>query len=96
MIEKLIDEVVQYPTDDKKNEFLKVLNQLEYSLLEDAENLPFKSREYFDKRTEAFSVRSKYAKIMLARWIEKNNTTQGCPLKYEDTLNIPFRSIKKP
>lgn len=96
MIEKLIDDVVSNPTDDKKNEFLNCIQQLEYSLLVDAESLPFKSREYFDKRTEAFSVRGKYAKIILKKWIAKFNSTEGCPLKYEDTLNIPFRSIKKP
>lgn len=96
MIENLIETVINDPTDQNKNTFLRKLNELEYSLLQQAETFPYKSSEYFNKRAEAFSVRGKYAKMLLAQWVNKFNSTEGCPLKYEDTLNIPFRSIKSP
>ena len=45
-------------------------------------------------RTQAFSVRPECAKMLLGKWVAKFGSTDGCPLKYEDTLNIPFRQIK--
>jgi hypothetical protein len=92
---EMIDHLVETPTEENKNEFLKSLYDLEYSILEKAESLPKKSQEYFNTRAEAFSIRSKYAKILLAKWVSKFSSTEGCPLKYEDTLNIPFRQIKR-
>lgn len=93
---EMIDFLVENPTEDNKNSFLFSLMQLEYSTLEEAETYPKKSREYFQTRTEAFSIRPEYAKILLCKWVSKYGSTEGCPLKYEDTLNIPFRQIKKP
>lgn len=96
MIEELIDLVVNSPTEENKKQFEIELNALEYSLLIEAENLPNKSQEYFDSRRKAFSVRPEYAKIMLNKWVSKYKSTDGCPVKYEMTLNIPFRQIKEP
>ncbi|MEN9301765.1 MAG: hypothetical protein RL264_194 [Bacteroidota bacterium] len=96
MIEELIDLVVNDPTENNKNQFEVQLNSLEYSLLVEAENFPKKSQEYFDCRRKAFSVRPEYAKIMLNKWVSKYKSTNGCPVNYEMTLNIPFRQIKKP
>jgi hypothetical protein len=95
MIETIIDLVVENPTEENKNQYEQTVNLLEYSLIQEAELLPYKSQEYFDKRTEAFSVRSKCAKMMLTKWVSKFGSTDGCPVKYESTLNIPFRQIKK-
>ena len=96
MIEELIDLVVEHPTEANKKEFEAQLNLLEYSLLVESENFPKKSQEYFNARTKAFSVRPTYAKIMLNKWVSKYKSTDGCPVKYEMTLNIPFRQIKEP
>lgn len=96
MIEQIIDQVIENPTEENKQIFLKELNLLEYSLLVEAETHPKKTTEYFRTRTKAFSVRPEYAKVILKKWTEKFKTTEGCPLKYEDTLNIPFRQIKLP
>jgi hypothetical protein len=95
MIEQIIDQVIQDPTENNKELFLTELNKLEHSLLLEAENYNNKSTEYFKTRTKAFSIRPQYAKMILNKWVAKFKTTQGCPLKYEDTLNIPFRQIKK-
>lgn len=92
----MIDFLVENPTEDNKTSFLFSLMQLEYSKLEEAETHPKKSRQYFQARTEAFSVRPEYARILVGKWVSKYGSTEGCPLKYEDTLNIPFRQIKKP
>jgi len=92
----MIDLLVENPTEDNKTGFLFSLMQLEYSTLEEAETHPKKSKEYFQTKTKAFSIRSEYAKILLCKWVSKYGSTEGCPLKYEDTLNIPFRQIKKP
>lgn len=94
MIEKLIDLVVTNPTEKNKLEFEKAINLLENSLIEEAQFLPPKSQEYFNKRTEAFNVRLTYSKLMLNKWVSKYGSTNGCPVKYESTLNIPFRQIK--
>lgn len=92
----MIDLLVDSPTEENKKAFLFSLMQLEHSTIEKAEKYPKKSREYFQTRTEAFSIRPEYAKMLLRKWVSKYGSTEGCPLKYEDTLNIPFRQIKKP
>lgn len=94
MIDTLIDLVVNEPTEKNKLEFENAINLLEHSLIREAELLPHKSQEYFNKRTEAFSVRPEYSKMMLNKWVSKYGSTDGCPVKYEATLNIPFRQIK--
>lgn len=93
---EMIDHLVENPTDENKTSFLYSLSQLEYSTLEEAESYPKKSREYFQTRTEAFAIRPECARMLLRKWVSKYGSTEGCPLKYEDTLNIPFRQIKKP
>jgi hypothetical protein len=91
---ELIDLVIENPTEENKNTFLTSLNELEYSILASAEDFPKKSPEYFQIRTQAFSIRPEYARMLLRKWVAKFGSTDGCPLKYEDTLNIPFRQIK--
>lgn len=92
----MIDYLVENPTEKNKINFLYSISLLEYSALEEAETYPKKSREYFQTRTKAFSIRPECAKMLLRKWVAKYGSTEGCPLKYEDTLNIPFRQIKKP
>lgn len=96
MIECTIEDLILDPSEENKIKFEKELNILEYETLKEAESFPKKSREYFEKRTEAFSIRSKYAKMILTKWVSKFGSTQGCPATYEMTLNIPFQQIKKP
>ena len=91
---ELIDLVVENPTEENKNTFLASLNALEHSTLALAEDFPKKSQEYFQMRTQAFSIRPECAKMLLRKWVAKFGSTNECPLKYEDTLNIPFRQIK--
>lgn len=95
-MEEQIRNLIQKPTEENKEYFLKQLNQMEYQLLLDAENFPFKSQEYFNKRAEAFALRGKVAAKLLQAWVPVYGSTEGCPLKYADTLNIPFRSIGVP
>jgi hypothetical protein len=92
---ELIDLVVENPTEENKQTFLASLSALEHSTLAAAEELPRKTPEYFQMRTQAFSVRPECAKMLLGKWVAKFGSTDGCPLKYEDTLNIPFRQIKQ-
>lgn len=96
MIENLIDNLLQDPTENNKENYLTFVNEKEYSLLEEAEKLPFKSREYFEKRTEAFAYRRECAKMLLTKWVSVYGSTEGCVVSYADTLNIPFQQIKKP
>jgi hypothetical protein len=91
---EMIDLVVENPTKENKQTFLASLSALEQSTLAAAEELPRKSQEYFKMRTQAFSIRSECARMLLRKWVAKFGSTDGCPLKYEDTLNIPFRQIK--
>jgi hypothetical protein len=95
-IEKLIDDLVKHPTDEHKETYLKFVNEMEYSLLQDAETLPFRSQEYFDKRKQAFAYRRECAMIVLQRWVSTYGSTEGCVVSYADTLNIPFQQIKAP
>jgi hypothetical protein len=96
MIEEIIKTLVENPTDENRERYLKYVNQTEYSLLLEAENFPFKSQEYFNKRSEAFSYRGKCAAKLLRSWVPAHGSTEGCPASYADTLNIPFRQISVP
>lgn len=96
MIETIIKKLVESPTEELKQDYLNFVNQMEYSLLQDAETLPFKSREYFDKRTEAFTYRRECAMMLLKSWIATYGTSKDCPVNYTNTLNIPFQQIKIP
>ena len=42
MIEELIESLVKNPTEELKETYLNFVNTTEYSLLEDAEDLPFR------------------------------------------------------
>lgn len=96
MIENLIQTLIETPTEELKENYLKFVSEMEYSLLQDAETLPFKSQEYFNKRTEAFAYRRKCAIMLLNSWVATHGTTDNCPVSYADTLNIPFQQIKVP
>jgi hypothetical protein len=96
MIEDLISNLVSNPTEENKEKYNKFISQTEYNLLVDCENLPYKSQEYFSKRTIAFSFRGECAVKLISNWVSKYGTSEGCPVSYADTLNIPFREIKKP
>lgn len=91
-----LNKLLNNPTQENKELYLKEVNQIEYQLLEEAENYPYKSREYFSKRTEAFSFRKKSAMELITLWVKKYGNVNDCPVKYVDTLNIPFQSIKVP
>lgn len=95
-MKKLIDDLVKNPSDSNKENYLRSVNQKEYSLLQEAEKFPFRSQEYFNKRTEAFSYRRECAKMLLSEWISVYGSTNGCVVSYADTLNIPFQQIKPP
>jgi hypothetical protein len=96
MIEELIESLVKNPTEELKETYLNFVNTTEYSLLEDAETLPFKSQEYFDQRKKAFAYRRECATILLRHWLAQYGSTSGCPMTYANTLNVPFQQIKKP
>jgi hypothetical protein len=96
MIENLIETLVKNPTEESKENYLKFVNEMEYSLLQNAEELPFKSQEYFNKRTEAFAYRRKCAMMLLNSWVATHGSTNNCPVSYADTLNIPFQQIRAP
>jgi hypothetical protein len=94
MIQKLIEDLVENPTEETKQNYLSHIQETEYSLLEDAEKFPFKSWEHFNQRREAFSYRSQCAKLLLIKWVGKYGNTKDCPVSYADTLNVPFQQIK--
>jgi hypothetical protein len=96
MIEDLINKVVEDPSEENKQEYLSFVNLVEYSLLQEAETFPFRSREYFDKRKRAFAYRRECAIMFLNSWIATHKTTENSPVTYADTLIIPFTQIKKP
>lgn len=96
MIENLIQDLVKNPTEENKENYLIFINQMEYSLLEEAETFPLKSQEYFNKRTKAFSYRRECATMLLNSWVAAYGSTLNCPVSYADTLNIPFQQIKVP
>ena len=94
MIEELIETLVRNPSEENKQNYLSFVNQMEYSLLEDAEAFPFKSQEYFDKRRQAFAYRRECAMMLLNKWVFIYRTTENCPVSYTDTLIIPFKVIE--
>ncbi len=94
MIKELIQTLVETPTEENKENYLKFVNEMEYFLLNEAESLPYKSQEYFNKRTEAFAYRRECAKMLLNCWVSFYASTESCPVSYADTLNIPFQQIK--
>lgn len=96
MIDDFILNIVENPTEESKDLYESYVNKTEYSLLEQSQEFTFKSKEYFDKRREAFSFRREFAIKMMNAWVGKYGTSKGCPVTYADTLNIPFREIKKP
>jgi hypothetical protein len=96
MIQELIQTLVETPTEENKQNYLQFVTEMEYSLLQDAETLPFKSQEYFDKRKEAFAYRRNCAMMLLNSWVATHGSTENAPISYADTLNIPFQQIKKP
>jgi hypothetical protein len=96
MIRDLIQTLVESPTEENKKNYLDFVNQMEYSLLQDAEAFPPKSQEHFDKRKEAFAYRRNCAMMLLNSWVSVYGTSQGCPVSYADTLIIPFQQIKAP
>lgn len=91
---QLIDDLLENPTEENKNELLETITQQEVLLLQEAEAHEFKSREYFCKRTLAFKVRPTSAMTLVPKWISKFGSSEGCPLQFSDTLNIPFRQVK--
>lgn len=96
MIQEIIQTLVESPTEENKKKYLDFVQQMEYSLLQDTETLPFKSQEYFDKRRQAFAYRRECAMMLLNSWVATYGSTDNCPASYADTLNIPFQQIKAP
>jgi hypothetical protein len=96
MIESIISELVESPTDDNKQKYLEHIDKIEYDLLVESNELPFKSREYYEKRIGAFSYRRESAMKLISAWVSKYGTSENCVVSYADTLNIPFQQIKKP
>jgi hypothetical protein len=94
MIQKLIEDLVENPTEHHKENYFKFINKMEISLLEEAEIFPFKSQEYFDKRRQAFAYRRECAMMLLNKWVFIYRTTENCPVSYTDTLIIPFKVIE--
>jgi hypothetical protein len=94
MIEQIIEDVVNDPSVNNKEKYENFVSKTEYDLLVSAENFEPKTREYFNKRQEAFSFRGSCATKLISKWVKKYNSSEGCPVTYADTLNIPFKSIK--
>ena len=68
MITELIQSVIDNPTEDNIQLYRSHIDKMEYSLLEDAEQFPPKSQEFFSKRTEAFSYRRESSMKMVTAW----------------------------
>ena len=96
MIEQLIQNLVKFPTEENKKSYFQFVSEIEYSLLQDSEKLPFKSQEYFDKRKQAFAYRRECAIMLINSWIATYGSIEDAPVSYADTLIIPFQKIKKP
>ncbi|MEY3966150.1 MAG: hypothetical protein RL263_1319 [Bacteroidota bacterium] len=94
MIKQIISEFVETPNEENKQKYLDYVTKVEIDLLAEAEELPYKTRAYFDKRIEAFAFRRNCAVLMINAWVSKYGTSEGCVVSYADTLNIPFREIK--
>ena len=96
MIETLIDKLVENPTEESKELYNKTVSKIEYNLLEESTQYPFKSQEYFDKRRQAFSYRRECGIKLINAWVKKYGSVENCPVKYSDTLIIPFQKIEEP
>lgn len=90
-----IEILLETPTQENITHFFQLLKDEEIRLLELAENEPPKTTEYFKKRQNAFNLRRDIAMYLIPLWISKFGTTVDCPLKFQDTLNIPFRTLSK-
>jgi len=95
-IETKLQEFLQSPLDTLKQNYEEWISKLEYDILTTSLEVEPESREWFDIRINAFSIRKKVAMILLPMWISKYGSTEGCPVQYQDTLNIPFKQIKEP
>jgi hypothetical protein len=95
-IETKLQEFLQSPFDNLKQNYEEWISLLEYDILSKCNEVEYKSREWFDIRINAFSIRKKAAMIMLLMWIDKYGSTVNCPVQYQNTLNIPFKQIKEP
>lgn len=96
MLNNIIQNLVENPSEENKESYFNFVNKTEYSLLVESESLPKKSQEYFTKRSEAFSYRRNSAIAFMNMWVGKYGSTKNSPVTYADTLNIPFQSIKIP
>lgn len=95
MIEQLIETLVKEPNEENISNYFEFINEMEITLLENAEAFPFKSQEYFNMRTKAFAYRRECAMITISKWVSTYGSSKNCPVTYADTLNIPFKTIKK-
>lgn len=95
MTEEIILNLVETPSEENKQNYLNHILETENYLLKESTTLPYKSREYFDKRIEAFSYRRESAMKMISAWVKKYGSSDDCVVSYADTLNIPFQTIKK-
>jgi hypothetical protein len=96
MIDQIIENLVQNPTDDEIEKYEKHVNFQEIQYLKEAETYKFKSQEYFDTRRKAFAYRKECAIKLINSWVDKFKTSEGCPVQYRDTLNLVFTQISAP
>jgi hypothetical protein len=94
MIEELISNLVETPSEENKEKYLTNIHTTEIKFLQEAETFPYKSQEYFDARRKAFNYRKASAIKLINSWVSRYSTSLGCPVSYADTLNIPFQTIK--
>ena len=95
-IEAKLQEFLESPSDNLTLDYEEWISKLEYDILATSLEVESKSREWFGIRTNAFSIRKKAAMMLLSMWIKEYGSTEGCPVQYQDTLNIPFKQIKEP
>jgi len=95
-IETKLQEFLESPSDTLKQTYEEWISQVEYNILSSCNDVEYKSKEWFDIRTNAFLIRKKVAMIFLPMWIKHYGSTKDCPVQYQDTLNIPFKQIKEP
>lgn len=95
-LKKSLFDVLEYSTEENKQNYLQQLNVLEFLIIQEANKYNHKTPEYFAIKKEAFSIRRKSAMELINLWIKKYGNLENCPMKYVDTLNIPFQAIKEP
>lgn len=83
-------------SDNLKEKYENWISNLEYITITKTSDVEYKSREWFDIRRDAFSIRKKAAAKLIPLWIHKYGSLHNCPVEYQDTLNIPFKQIKEP